>query len=120
MTCLTKILYTTLKQTNKYVVIDFDYAIFENDNTLDVFNANWCMIYCLYYPNKIENEFGQPFMLPDTSISNKYANYVVVQTLSQPLDHYINILSVLLGEKELRLTLEHGQKEKWQYGVRKR
>ena len=115
-------------KTNKYVVIDFDFssiitkpqedAYFETD--IDFVNDN--MNRYIFYPeddSMITDDDDEyiKFMLPNTSLMNKYCNYAS-STKRKPLDHYISILSILLGDEPVIINFENDVNEVWKYGIK--
>jgi len=117
------VMYNT--KTNKYVVIDFDYAEILNSTnyldyaTLDTKFVNDNLLFSIFYPQDSgysdDNYVHHNYMLPDTTLINKYCNYAV-ETKGLPLTHYITILSILMGERVIDIELEHEEIESWQYG----
>jgi len=125
---------------DRYVIIDFDYSRFvkprslssnsnNNNNINDIDFVNDSLYTNAFYPEKsyrFVNGMIYINMLPDDNIVNKYINHATSMRASYVtgssklrLEHYITILSTLMGEQELVLTIEHDEEERWQYGVRK-
>jgi len=112
-------------KTNKYVVFDFDYSQIlnptNNPNYInpDIIFVNDGLSVGIFYPEDSgymdDNNIVHNYMLPDTTLINKYCNYAI-ETNNLPLTHYITIFSILMGEKILDIELEHEEMEKWQYG----
>jgi serine/threonine protein kinase len=114
--------------TNNYVVIDFDFSRIINlpqeqlYTETDMYFVNINIVAGLSYLKRstyTDEKYSSYYpMLPDTTLINKYCNYTIEAT-SLPINHYVSVFSILMGAKPVILTLEHGQKEEWQYGIKK-
>lgn len=113
------VIYNT--KTGRYVVIDFDYSEITNTSKyradIDVVNENLPDV--LLYPQDYDKQ-----LLPDTGNLNSggvviagYCNHALLTNGKRSLNHYIMILSTLLGSRPLVLSLEFDQTSRWQNGV---
>jgi len=110
------ILYNT--KTNKHVIIDFDYSEINNINT-DISDISTVNLNLGINLHNTYSDNNAKIVLPSTTAINKYYLHYERGNGKSSLDHYIMVLSLLLGEQPLVLTLEHNVRETWQYGVKR-
>lgn len=108
------------QEGDRYVVIDFSLSRFNSYNDMrhvadNLFAVLWYPDEGIYVDQSLKSHYT---MLPNDSLINKFANYLVSlpDTNQYPISHYISVLSILFGTIEINLEGDN-QVQEWNCGV---